>query len=111
MERDHRSCGGFSVATLALAFFTGTLLGAGAALLIAPESGTRIRKRLRKSAKIAQEEFSDVAAEAREALGVLGKDARQTIRQTASRLSAALGATKDALKEEAKVLRGIPPHE
>jgi gas vesicle protein len=110
MERDHRGYEGFSCGALALAFLTGTLLGAGVALLMAPESGTRMRRRLKKGAKIAQEELADVAVEAREALGALGKDARQTIRHTASRLSAVLGATKDALKAEGNALRGVPPH-
>ncbi len=39
MERDHRGQEGFSCGALMLAFLTGTLLGAGAALLMAPESG------------------------------------------------------------------------
>lgn len=110
MERDQRGPEGSSCSALVLAFLTGAFLGAGAALLMAPESGPRMRKRLKQSARIAQEELADVAVEAREALGALGKDARQTIKQTASRLSAVLGATKDALKDEANALRGVPPH-
>lgn len=110
MERDQRGYEGFSCGALMFAFLTGTLLGAGAALLMAPESGPRMRKRLKQGARIAQGELADVAVEAREALGALGKDARQTIRQTASRLGAVLGATKDALKAEANALRGGPPH-
>ncbi|HJU04676.1 MAG TPA: YtxH domain-containing protein [Nitrospiraceae bacterium] len=110
MKREHRDCAGFSSGTLILALLTGACVGAVAALLIAPDSGIRMRRRLRKGAKIAQEEFADVAAEAKEALGALGKDARQTLRQTATRLGAALGAAKDALKDDSKVLRGVPPH-
>ena len=110
MERNHRHKKGFSSAAVAIAFLIGVALGAGTALLMAPESGPRMRRRLRQSARIAQEEFADVALETREALEALGKDARQTIRQTASRLSAALGATKEALTTEGRTLRGFPPH-
>jgi hypothetical protein len=69
-----------------------------------------MRRRLVQSARIAQEEFADVAIDTREAFGALGKDARQTIRQTAARLGAALGATKEALTTETKALKGLPPH-
>ena len=110
MERHFRPKKGFSPAAVTMALLMGVTLGAGTALLIAPESGPRMRRRLRQSARIAQEEFADVALETREAFEALGKDARQTIRQTASRLSAALGATKEALTTEGRVLKGFPPH-
>ncbi|MGH8473131.1 MAG: hypothetical protein ACREVJ_11890, partial [Gammaproteobacteria bacterium] len=97
MDTDDRHRGG-CVGTLSLAFVLGVVFGSGMALLLTPDSGSRMRLRLRQGAKTAQEEFADVAIEAREALGALGKDARQTIRQTASRLGAALGATKQALR-------------
>jgi gas vesicle protein len=84
----------------AMAFVTGALVGAGAALLLAPEPGKAMRRRLAHGAKAAQEELSDVAAETREAVGALTKDARQTLRQTASRLGAALSATRDAIKSD-----------
>jgi gas vesicle protein len=92
-----------------MAFLTGALVGAGAALLLAPEAGRAMRRRLAQGAKAAQEEFADVAAETREAVGALTKDARQTLRQTASRLGAALGATRDAIKSDVEpVITDIP---
>ena len=39
-----------------------------------------------------------MANETREALEVLGKDARQTLRRTASRLNTAIEATREALQ-------------
>jgi gas vesicle protein len=85
---------------ITLAFFAGALVGAGTALLLAPESGPTIRRRLAQGAKAAQEELSGVAAETREAFGALTKDARQTLRQTASRLVSVLDATREALRGE-----------
>jgi gas vesicle protein len=85
------------VEVIALAFLAGALIGSAAALLVAPEPGQRMRRRLAHGAKTAQEELSGVAAETREAFGALTKDARQTLRQTASRLGAVVEATREAL--------------
>jgi gas vesicle protein len=85
---------------IALAFVAGALIGAGTGLLLAPEPGRSMRRRLAHGADAAQEELSGVAAETREALGALTKDARQTLRQTASRLGAALDAAREALKSD-----------
>ena len=98
MSKDENSIKGFSGDTVALAFFIGALLGAGAALLLTPEPGMSMRSRLLRGAKAAQEEFTEVANETREALEVLGKDARQTLRRTASRLNTAIEATREAIK-------------
>jgi gas vesicle protein len=86
--------------TITLAFVIGAVVGAGTAILLAPEAGTRMRKRLADGAKAAQEELAGVAAETKEAFGVLTKDARQTLRQTASRLNAAMEATREAISGE-----------
>ncbi|MGH7255227.1 MAG: YtxH domain-containing protein [Nitrospirales bacterium] len=91
---------GGSGGTVALAFVFGILVGMTSALLLAPERGDTLRRRLSKGAKVAGEEFGDVVAETREALEVLSKDARQTLKRTASRLTSALDATKEAIKEE-----------
>jgi gas vesicle protein len=95
--------------TIVFAFVMGALVGAGTAILLAPEAGSRMRKRLVNGARAAQEELTDVAAETREAFGVLTKDARQTLRQTAARLNAALEATREAISgEDEPGVRRIP---
>ena len=100
MGCDGDSTRGCSGDTVFVAFVFGVFFGAGAALLLTPEPGTTMRHRLLRGAKVAQEEFSDVATETRDALGVLGKDARQTLRRTATRFNAALEATKERLKNQ-----------
>jgi gas vesicle protein len=97
---DHGPGGGCSGGTVACAFLFGILTGMGAALLLAPERGDTLRRRLVRGAKVAGEELADVASETREAMEAIGKDARQTLKRTASRLSSALDATKAALQKD-----------
>ncbi len=97
---DDGSGGGCSGGTVTCAFLFGILTGMGAALLMAPERGDTLRRRLARGAKVAGEELSDVASETREALEAIGKDARQTLKRTASRLSSALDATKAAIQKD-----------
>lgn len=93
-----------SASPLSVAFTIGAAVGAGVALYLAPHSGSEMRRRLASGAKTAQEELGEVAEETREAIEALAKDARQTLRQTAWRLTEVLTATKDAFKTEADAL-------
>ena len=52
-------------------FVAGFLLGAGTAIMLTPESGSQLRSRLARGAKTAQDEFSDVAAQTKEAFSAL----------------------------------------
>ena len=78
-------------------FISGFILGAGAAILMAPESGLSLRNRLAKGAKTVQEEFGDVANETKEAFHTLSQDTQRTMRQAAARLTNAVEATKQAV--------------
>jgi len=97
MDEHVRSTGMCSAGAVALAFLGGVLIGAGAALLLTPEPGTVMRKRLLRGAKIAQEELADTVTETREAVEALGKDVRQTLKRTATRFNTAIETTKDAI--------------
>ena len=78
-------------------FISGLILGAGAAILLAPEPGVNLRGRLAKGAKIAQEEFGEVANETKEALRVISQDTQRTVKKAASRITDAVEATKKAV--------------
>ncbi len=78
-------------------FVGGFIVGAGAALFLTPESGSHIRERLSKGARTAQEEFTGTAEETKEAVGSLAREAQRTMKKTASRLNAAVDATKEAI--------------
>ena len=95
MEQDMSSNDSCWVTTFV--FISGFILGAGAAILMTPEPGTNIRNRLAKGAKIAQEEFGDVANEAKEAFRSISQDTQRTVKQAASRITDAVEATKKAV--------------
>ncbi len=79
-------------------FIAGFLLGAGAALLVAPETGATIRERLARGAKKAQDEFSGVASDTKDTFNTLSQEAQHAVKNTATRFNAAVEATKDAIK-------------
>jgi len=83
-------------------FIAGFLLGAGAALLLAPETGANVRERLARGVKTAQDEFSGVAADTKDAFNTLSQDAQHAMKHTTTRFNAAVEATKDAIKSPTK---------
>lgn len=100
-----------SASPLSVAFTIGAAVGAGVALYMAPHSGSEMRRRLAFGAKTAQEELGEVAEETRGALEALAKDARQTLRQTAWRLTEVVTATKQAFQAETEALERMPADE
>jgi gas vesicle protein len=84
-----------------MAFVIGALVGAGTALLLTPKRGSVIRRRLRRGAAAAGGELADMAVETRDALEALGKDARRTLRRTASMIGSVFQATKEAITTDA----------
>ena len=80
-------------------FIAGFLLGAGAALLLAPEAGTNVRERLARGVKTVQDEFTGMAAETKDAFGTLSQEAQHAMKNTATRFTSAVDATKAAMKD------------
>ena len=81
-------------------FIAGFLLGAGSAILLTPEAGTHVRDRLARGAKTAQDEFSDMASQTKEAVHAWSEEARKTMKQAATRVNSAMDATKQAVKTD-----------
>jgi gas vesicle protein len=81
-------------------FIAGFLLGAGTAILLTPDSGSQLRRRLTRGAKTAQEEFSDMASQTKEAMQAWSEEAKTTMKQAATRVNSAVDATKQAVKTE-----------
>jgi gas vesicle protein len=81
-------------------FIAGFLLAAGTAMLLTPETGSQLRSRLARGAKTAQDEFSDMASQTREAMQAWSEEAKKSMKQAATRVNSAVGATKQAVKTD-----------
>lgn len=79
-------------------FIAGFLLGAGTAIMMTPESGSQIRNRLVRGARTAQDEFSEMAAQTKEAMQTWSEEAKETMKHAATRVNSAVDTTKQAVK-------------
>jgi len=90
---------GYSAGAVAFAFLAGAVIGAGAALLLAPQSGAETRKLLRNYAEKAEEEALEKAKEARVALDKAIEQGKQFVNEKKTVLTAAFEAGKEAMKK------------
>ena len=79
-------------------FIAGFLLGAGAAIMLTPESGSQLRNRISRGARTAQDEFSEMAAQTKEAMQAWSEEAKETMKHAATRVNSAVDTTKQAVK-------------
>ena len=103
----HEDQGGYSGGAVAFAFLAGAIIGAGAALLLAPQTGAQTRNQLREYAQRAEDEvrerMGDVREKMKEAKTTLDsalEQGKQFLQEKKSVLSAAYEAGKDAMKKE-----------
>jgi gas vesicle protein len=103
----HEGQPGYSGGAIAFAFLAGAVIGAGAALLLAPQSGTQTRTLLKDYAQRAEEEvrerMHDVREKMKEARTTLDnavEQGKQFLQEKKSVLSAAYEAGKEAMKKE-----------
>ena len=79
-------------------FIAGFLLGAGTAIMLTPESGSQLRTRIARGARTAQDEFSEMATETKEAMQAWSDEAKETMKHAADRVNSAVDTTKQAVK-------------
>jgi len=79
-------------------FIAGFLLGAGTAIMLTPESGSQLRARIARGARTAQDEFSEMATETKEAMQAWSDEAKETMKHAADRVNSAVDTTKQAVK-------------
>jgi gas vesicle protein len=91
------NCSGVGVS---IAFLSGAVLGAVAAILYAPRSGEETRTALRGYARRTEEEMLEKAREIRKDISETVDEAKQYLRETEATIAAALAAGKDAFKKE-----------
>lgn len=88
-DRDYESSAGWS------AFLAGAFIGAGVALLLAPQTGSELRGILRNYASRAKDDFMDRGREAWDTAVERGKDYMETGRE----------AVRDTVKEAGRTAR------
>lgn len=91
---------GFSSGAVAFAFLAGAIIGVGAALLLAPQSGAETRKLLRNYAEKAEEEALEKAKEAKATIEKAVEQGKQFINEKKTVLTAAFEAGKEAIRKE-----------
>ena len=91
---------GFSSGAVAFAFLAGAIIGVGAALLLAPQSGAETRKLLRNYAEKAEGEALEKAKEAKVVLDKAIEQGKQFVNEKKSVLTAAFEAGKEAIRKE-----------
>jgi len=100
---DNRGC---SLGAAGLAFVTGGLLGAAAALLLAPQSGRESQKQLRGYARRAEEGVHELADKANEGVDQALEKGRDLINDTRAVLTEAVEAGRTAMHKEHERLSG-----
>ncbi|TKB72816.1 MAG: YtxH domain-containing protein [Nitrospira sp.] len=91
---------GFSPGAVGLAFLSGALIGAAAALLLAPKSGRETREQLRGYARRAEDGARDLAEKAGEALDRAVDRGLDLVQEKKSMLTEAWDAGRDAMRRE-----------
>jgi gas vesicle protein len=91
---------GYSGSAVALAFILGGVIGAGAAMLFAPESGRRTRERLRDFAADMRDKTIDLSEDLRDKAEDAMERGREVYEEKKSILSAAVQAGKEAVQRE-----------
>ncbi|MBI5854987.1 MAG: YtxH domain-containing protein [Nitrospirae bacterium] len=91
---------GFSPGAVGLAFLSGALIGAAAALLLAPKTGRETRDQLRGYARRAEDGVKDLADKAGEALDRAVDRGLDLVQEKKSMLTEAWDAGRDAMRRE-----------
>lgn len=94
---DERGC---SSASLFLAFLLGGALGAGLALLLAPEGGPQTRARLRDLATDLKDRTADLVEDVRDRVEDVIGQSKEVYDEKKSLLTAAYQAGKEAMDRE-----------
>jgi len=89
-----------SSAAVMLAFLTGTAMGAVAALLLAPESGSESRDQLRRYARRAEDNLRDLAGRAGEVYEEVVGQGKEFVGSKQSALRDAFEAGREAMRRE-----------
>lgn len=96
----HHQEGGFSVGAILLSFLLGSMVGAGLALLVAPQTGTETRRKIRDFAEDVTEKASDYAEQAKTKMSSSIDKGKDVLEAKKSAVTAAFEAGKEAYDRE-----------
>lgn len=103
--RHHDDCG-YGAGSVFLSFLLGGMVGAGLALLLAPQSGVETRRKIREFADEVKDKATDYADQAKDTATEYFDQARETVissvdkaKQVVDEQKAALASAIDAGKE------------
>lgn len=91
---------GFSAKSIFISFLLGGLVGAGLALLLAPQSGTQTRAKIKETAEDVKEKAETYIREAKEKITSTLDKARETLDEKKSAITKAFEAGKEAYEKE-----------
>jgi len=91
---------GYSSGSVLLSFLLGGVVGAGLALLFAPQSGRETRQKIRELADDVKEKTTDYAHQAKEKVSALVDEGKGYYDEKKSILKSAVDAGKEAYEKE-----------
>jgi len=92
--------GGFSVGSIFLAFLLGGIVGAGAALLMSPQSGRETREKIKGLAGDVKKKATEYAEDVKEKLSTAVEQGKGFVEEKKSLLATAIEAGKEAYEKE-----------
>jgi len=91
---------GHSAGTVLLSFLLGGIVGAGVAMLLAPQSGRETRKRIREFADDMKEKAEDYVEQIKKGVTSTVEEGKDFYEEKKSAISAAVEAGKKAYEKE-----------
>lgn len=92
--------GSFGVGAILLSFLLGTMVGAGLALLVAPQTGLETRRRIKDFAGDVTDKASDYIEQAKSKASSAVEKGKDILESQKSAVSAAIEAGKEAYEKE-----------
>ncbi len=96
--------GRYSAGSLILGFFIGGLVGAGVALLLAPQPGAETRQKIKELADEAKEKAAQYAEEVKSKVTSTVEKGKELVEEKKSLVTAAVDAGKEAYQKEKEKL-------
>ncbi len=96
----HHNEGGLNVGAILLSFLLGSMVGAGLALLVAPQTGTETRRRIRDFAEDVTDKASDYMEHAKTKMSSSIDKGKEVLESKKSAVTAAFEAGKEAYERE-----------